>query len=98
MARGAAEAILDAGLTGKVFAASGLIGSKANITDIKTGRIGFMVGVPLVFYSDEVVIVMVNLLNGKPYAKKVIIPAKSSRPSTSAHPARSSGELQPFLR
>jgi ABC-type sugar transport system substrate-binding protein len=76
MASGAADAIEAAGAKNKVFTVSGLIGSKANVTDIKTGRIRFMVGVPSVFYSREVVIVTANLLNGKPYPKKTIIPGQ----------------------
>jgi hypothetical protein len=35
-----------------------------------------MVGVPSVFYSREVVIVTANLLNGKPYPTKTIIPGQ----------------------
>ena len=90
MASGAADAIKPRG-KGRSFTVSGLIGSKANVDDIKTGRISFMVGVPSVFYSDEVDIVLANLLNGKPYPKKVIIPGQVFTPSTSASRARSSG-------
>jgi hypothetical protein len=41
---------------------------------------------------------MVNELNGKPYAKKVIISGQVFPAANISDPARSSGELQPFLR
>ena len=99
MASGAADAIQAAGQTGKVFTVSGLIGSKANIGDITAGRIGFMVGVPSVFYSNEVVIVTANLLNGKPYPKKVIIPGQVFTADNINTPGALKWELQPsFLK
>jgi ABC-type sugar transport system substrate-binding protein len=76
MAGGAADAIQAAGKTGQVFTVSGLIGSKENIDDIKNGRIGFMVGVPSVFYARLGVITTANLLNGQPYPKSTIIPGQ----------------------
>ena len=99
MAGGAADAIEIAGKTGKVFTVSGLIGSKENIQDIKTGRIGFMVGVPSVFYSDEVVIVLANLLNGKPYPKRTIIPGQVFTAANISTPGALKWELRPeFLK
>jgi putative xylitol transport system substrate-binding protein len=99
MASGAADAIEAANKKGKVFTVSGLIGSKENITDIKTGRIGFMVGVPSVFYADEVVIVTANLLNGKPYPKKTIIPGQVFTASNISKPGALKWELRPeFLK
>jgi len=99
MAGGAADAIEIAGKTGKVFTVSGLIGSKENIQDIKTGRIGFMVGVPSVFYSNEVVIVLANLLNGKPYPKKVVIPGQVFTAANISTPGALKWELRPeFLK
>lgn len=99
MASGAADAIEAAGAKGKVFTVSGLIGSKANVTDIKTGRIGFMVGVPSVFYSREVVIVTANLLNGKPYPKKTIIPGQVFTAGNISTPGALKWELRPeFLK
>jgi ABC-type sugar transport system substrate-binding protein len=99
MASGAADAIEAAGDKGKVFTVSGLIGSKANVTDIKTGRIGFMVGVPSVFYAREVVIVTANLLNGKPYPKKTIIPGQVFTAANISKPGALRWELRPeFLK
>ena len=99
MASGAADAIEAAGLKGKVYTVSGLIGSKANVTDIKTGRISFMVGVPSVFYADEVVIVTANLLNGKTYPKKVIIPGQVFNAVNINVPGALKWELRPeFLK
>ncbi len=99
MASGAADAIEAAGDKGKVFTVSGLIGSKANITDIKTGRIGFMVGVPSVFYAREVVIVAANLLNGKPYPKRTIIPGQVFTAGNISTPGALKWELRPeFLK
>jgi ABC-type sugar transport system substrate-binding protein len=99
MASGAADAIEAAGFKGKVFTVSGLIGSKANIADIKTGRIGFMVGVPSVFYSREVDIVTANLLNGKPYPKKTIIPGQVFTAQNISTPGALKWELRPeFLK
>lgn len=99
MAGGAADAIQAAGKTGKVFTVSGLIGSKENVQDIKNGRISFMVGVPSVFYSDEVDIVLANLLNGKPYPKKVIIPGQVFTAANISIPGALKWELRPeFLK
>ncbi len=99
MASGAADAIEAAGAKGKVFTVSGLIGSKANVGDIKTGRIGFMVGVPSVFYSREVVIVTANMLNGKPYPKKTIIPGQVFTAGNISTPGALKWELRPeFLK
>lgn len=97
MASGAADAIETAGDKGKVFTVSGLIGSKANVTDIKTGRIGFMVGVPSVFYAREVVIVTANMLNGKPYPKKTIIPGQVFTAGNISTPGALKWELRPEL-
>lgn len=99
MASGAADAIEAAGAKGRVFTVSGLLGSKANVTDIKTGRIGFMVGVPSVFYAREVVIVTANLLNGKPYPKKTIIPGQVFTAGNISKPGALKWELRPeFLK
>lgn len=99
MASGAADAIKIAGKEGKVFTVSGLIGSKANVDDIKTGRISFMVGVPSVFYSDEVDIVLANMLNGKPYPKKTIIPGQVFTAQNIGIPGALKWELRPeFLK
>jgi ABC-type sugar transport system substrate-binding protein len=99
MASGAADAIEAANLKGKVFTVSGLIGSKANVADIKTGRISFMVGVPSVFYSREVVIVTANLLNGKPYPTKTIIPGQVFTAGNVGTPGALKWELRPeFLK
>lgn len=99
MASGAADAIEVAGLKGKVFTVSGLIGSKANVTDIKTGRIGFMVGVPSVFYARQSVIVTANLLNGKPYPKTTIIPGQVFTAANISTKGALRWELQPsFLK
>jgi hypothetical protein len=58
-----------------------------------------MVGVPSVFYSDEVVIVTANLLNGKPYPKKVIIPGQVFTAANISTPGALKWELQPsFLK
>lgn len=97
MASGAADAIEAAGAKDKVFTVSGLIGSKANIADIKTGRIGFMVGVPSVFYAREVVIVTANLLNGKPYPQKTIIPGQVFTTDDISTPGALKWELRPEL-
>jgi ABC-type sugar transport system substrate-binding protein len=99
MASGAADAIQAAGKTGKVFTVSGLIGSKANVDDIKNGRISFMVGVPSVFYSDEVDIVLANMLNGKPYPLKTIIPGQVFTAQNISTPGALKWELRPeFLK
>lgn len=99
MASGAADAIEVAGAKGKVFTVSGLLGSKANVGDIKAGRIGFMVGVPSVFYAREVVIVTANLLNGKPYPKKTIIPGQVFTAGNISKPGALKWELRPeFLK
>ncbi len=99
MASGAADAIEVAGAKGKVFTVSGLLGSKANVADIKTGRIGFMVGVPSVVYAREVVIVTANLLNGKAYPKKTIIPGQVFTAGNISTPGALKWELRPeFLK
>jgi ABC-type sugar transport system substrate-binding protein len=97
MASGAADAIEAAGAKGKVFTVSGLIVSKANIADIKTGRIGFMVGVPSVFYARQVVIVTANLLNGKPYPKKITIPGQVFTAANISTPGALKWELRAEL-
>jgi ABC-type sugar transport system substrate-binding protein len=99
MAGGAADAIEAAGKKGKVYTTAGLIGSKENVQDIKTGRISFMVGVPSVFYADEVDIVLANLLNHKPYPKKVIIPGQVFTAANIDTPGALKWELRPeFLK
>lgn len=99
MAGGAADAIDIAGKKGKIPTVSGLIGSKENIGDIKSGRIGFMVGVPSVFYAQEVVIVTANLLNGKPFPKSTVIPGQVFNASNIGTAGALKWELRPeFLK
>lgn len=76
MASGAFQPINAAGDQNKILVVSGLFDSKSNVEDVKTGRISYLVGVPSVFYADEVDIVTANMLNGKKYPRRVIIPGQ----------------------
>jgi ABC-type sugar transport system substrate-binding protein len=99
MAGGAADAIETAGLKGKVYTVAGLIGSKENIQDIKNGRISIMIGVPSVYYARLGVIVTANMLNGKPYPLRTIIPGQILTADNIDTPGALRWELRPeFLK
>jgi len=99
MADGAYDAIQGAGKAGKIFTAAGLIGAKQNIQDVKTGKITVMIGVPSVYYSDLVVIVTANLLNGKPFPLHTVIPGQVFTKSNIGVPGALKWELRPeFLK
>lgn len=94
MASGAFPAIDNAGDRKKVAVISGLFDAKSNVEDVRAGRISYLVGVPSVFYADEVDIVTANLLNGKPYPKVTIIPGQIFTPSNVNVPGALKWELR----
>jgi ABC-type sugar transport system substrate-binding protein len=94
MADGAFPAINKAGDQNKVSVVSGLFDSAANVQDVRTGRISYLVGVPSVFYADMVDIVTANMLNGKPYPKLTTIPGQVFTPSNIKVPGALKWELR----
>jgi ribose transport system substrate-binding protein len=81
MADGAFPAINKANAQSKVSVISGLFDSYANVQDVQSGRITYLVGVPSVFYADMVDIVTANMLNGQPFPKLTTIPGQVFTPS-----------------
>jgi ribose transport system substrate-binding protein len=99
MADGAFPAINKANDQSKVSVISGLFDSYANVQDVQTGRITYLVGVPSVFYADMADIVTANMLNGKPYPKVTTIPGQVFTPSNIKVPGALKWELRPsFLK
>jgi ABC-type sugar transport system substrate-binding protein len=99
MASGAFPAIDKAHDQGKVLVVSGLFDAYSNIQDVEAGRISYLVGVPSVFYADEVDIVTANMLNGKPYPADTIIPGQIFTQSDIKVPGALKWELVPsFLK